>query len=132
MLGKCLVQLLHHNAGLGHGGGPLHGRQFGKAYRANIKCGDPPKTGCYIATAVYGSYDCPQVWTLRRFRDHTLAASWYGRTFLHAYYAVSPTLVKWFGWTAWFQKPWRGPLDRLVARLRDQGVADTPYQDRDW
>ena len=65
---------------------------------ANIKYGDPP--GCYIATAVYGSYDCPQVWTLRRFRDHTLAASWYGRTFLHAYYAVSPTLVKWFGRTA--------------------------------
>ena len=49
-----------------------------------------------------------------------------------SFYAVSPTLVKWFGWTAWFQKPWRGPLDRLVARLRDQGVADTPYQDRDW
>ena len=52
--------------------------------------------------------------------------------FLHAYYAVSPTLVKWFGRTAWFQKLWRGPLDRLVARLRDEGVADTPYQDREW
>ena len=25
---------------------------------ANIKYGDPP--GCYIATAVYGSYDCPR------------------------------------------------------------------------
>ena len=24
--------------------------------------------GCYIATCVYGSYDCPEVWTLRRFR----------------------------------------------------------------
>lgn len=23
------------------------------------------KNGCYIATCVYGSYDCPQVWTLR-------------------------------------------------------------------
>ena len=29
--------------------------------------------GCYVATCVYGSYDCPQVWTLRRFRDNTLA-----------------------------------------------------------
>ena len=27
--------------------------------------------GCYVATAVYGSYDCPQVWTLRRYRDYT-------------------------------------------------------------
>ena len=28
-------------------------------------------SGCYIATCVYGSYDCPQVQTLRRFRDDT-------------------------------------------------------------
>ena len=27
------------------------------------------KQGCYIATCVYGSYDCPQVWILRRYRD---------------------------------------------------------------
>ena len=25
--------------------------------------------GCYVATAVYGSYDCPEVWVLRRYRD---------------------------------------------------------------
>lgn len=55
------------------------------------------KSGCYIATAVYGSYDCPEVWTLRRFRDNTLDRTWYGRAFIRAYYAVSPTLVRWFG-----------------------------------
>ena len=33
---------------------------------------DNPSNGaCYVATAVYGSYDCPEVWTLRRFRDYT-------------------------------------------------------------
>lgn len=53
--------------------------------------------GCYVATAVYGSYDCPQVWTLRRYRDYTLAETWYGRAFIYTYYAISPTLVKWFG-----------------------------------
>lgn len=95
---------------------------------ADIKYKDPSEGGCYVATAVYGSYDCPQVWTLRRFRDYTLAASWYGRAFIRVYYAVSPTLVKWFGRTAWFQKLWRGPLDRLVTRLRDEGVADTPIR----
>ncbi len=60
--------------------------------------------GCYIATAVYGSYDCPQVWTLRRFRDYTLAKTWYGRVFIKTYYAISPTLVKWFGHTQWFKR----------------------------
>ena len=47
--------------------------------------------GCYIATAVYGSYDCPEVWTLRRYRDNELAKTWYGRAFIHSCYAISPT-----------------------------------------
>src|SRR5699024_9019409 len=87
--------------------------------------------GCYVATAVYGSYDCPDVWTLRRFRDDTLAASWYGRSLIRLYYAVSPTLVRWFGPTAWFRRLWHRRLDELVKKLRQQGVADTPYRDRE-
>lgn len=87
------------------------------------------KSGCYVATAVYGSYDCPEVWTLRRFRDNTLAQSWYGRAFIHAYYAISPTLVKWFGHTSWFKKMWKEPLDNLVQKLQSNGVESTPYND---
>lgn len=88
--------------------------------------------GCYVATAVYGSYDCPQVWTLRRYRDYTLAETWYGRAFVRTYYAISPTLVKWFGHTEWFKKMWKGKLDRMVANLNANGVEDTPYEDRNW
>lgn len=88
--------------------------------------------GCYVATAVYGSYDCPQVWTLRRYRDYALAETWYGRAFIHTYYAISPTLVKWFGTTEWFKSIWKPKLDKMVKRLNDEGVADTPYQDRKW
>ena len=88
--------------------------------------------GCYVATAVYGSYDCPQVWTLRRYRDYTLAETWYGRAFIRTYYAISPTLVKWFGHTEWFKKMWKGKLDRMVANLKADGVEDTPYEDRKW
>lgn len=89
-------------------------------------------SGCYVATAVYGSYDCPEVWTLRRFRDNTLAGTWYGRAFIHTYYAISPTLVKWFGHTEWFKKMWKEPLDSLVHKLQSQGVENTPYNDRIW
>ena len=88
--------------------------------------------GCYVATCVYGSYDCPQVWTLRRYRDDTLASTWYGRAFIRTYYAVSPTLVEWFGKTKWFKKMWQGKLDRMVKRLNASGVADTPYADKKW
>lgn len=88
--------------------------------------------GCYVATCVYGSYDCPQVWTLRRYRDDTLGSTWYGRLFIRTYYAISPTLVKWFGETNWFKKLWKGKLDRIVAKLQAEGVKDTPYEDKNW
>ena len=88
--------------------------------------------GCYVATCVYGSYDCPQVWTLRRFRDYSLAATFLGRAFIRLYYTVSPTIVKWFGDTTWFKRMWQGTLDRMVRKLNAKGVEDTPYQDRVW
>ena len=98
-----------------------------KAPNATKKTG-----GCYIATSVYGSYDCPQVWTLRRYRDEVLGSTWYGRLFIKLYYAISPTLVKWFGKTKWFQKMWQGKLDKMVAKLNAKGFDDTPYDDKDW
>ena len=97
-------------------------------------CGekDYDVAGCFVATAVYGSYDCPQVWTLRRYRDNTLAKTWYGRAFIRTYYAVSPTLVKLFGHTEWFKKMWKGKLDHMVSDLQAKGVESTPYEDRSW
>lgn len=88
--------------------------------------------GCYVATCVYGSYDCPQVWTLRRFRDYTLAETWYGRLFVRAYYAISPILVRWFGHTSWFKRMWRRKLDQVVSTLQSHGVESSPYQDKQW
>ena len=88
--------------------------------------------GCYVATAVYGSYDCPEVWTLRRFRDEVLAQTWYGRLFIRLYYAVSPTAVKLFGGCEWFQNFFRERLDKMVSNLQADGFESTPYQDRAW
>lgn len=84
---------------------------------------------CYIATAVYGSYDCPQVWTLRRYRDMSLAKNFYGRAFIKIYYALSPTAIKLFGKTKWFQHFWKKKLDRMVYKLNRLGFEDTPYND---
>lgn len=89
-------------------------------------------SGCYVATCVYGSYDCPEVWTLRRFRDYTLDETWYGRAFIRAYYATSPTIVKWFGNTNWFKSLWRKVLDTWVCKLNKNGVQNTPYNDKEY
>lgn len=88
--------------------------------------------GCYVATCVYGSYDCPEVWTLRCFRDFFLAEHLLGRAFIRCYYSISPTIVRLVGKEAWFQGYWRTRLDRFVARLWSRGYDRTPYQDREW
>lgn len=86
--------------------------------------------GCYIATAMYGSYDCPEVWTLRRYRDKVLDLTWYGRLFIRIYYSISPTLVRWFGTTHWFRELFYKPLNNWVAKLNKKGFKNTPYRDK--
>ena len=75
------------------------------------------KEGCYIATCVYGSYDCPQVRLLRRFRDEHMKKTPAGRIFIRLYYAVSPVLVLCFGKNPAFHVFWRHILDSLIRRL---------------
>lgn len=73
--------------------------------------------GCYIATAVYGSYEAPQVLTLRRYRDQTLQKTWFGRLFIRVYYALSPALARRLrnakALSTWVRKR----LDFIVAKL---------------
>ena len=86
--------------------------------------------GCYIATAVYGSYDCSEVWTLRRFRYEVLRASVLGRLFIRGYYAASPGLARHLGSKPLFQKPVKMALDSFVSHLKKAGFRDTPYHGR--
>lgn len=87
------------------------------------------KEGCYVATCVYGSYDCPEVWVLRRYRDFSLKNSALGRTFIKVYYAISPKIVKIFGKYAWFNKIFKKVLDKKVNKLYKKGYSNTPYND---
>jgi hypothetical protein len=59
-----------------------------------VKQGGQERGGfCFVATAAFGSYDDPQVQTLRRFRDEVLAASVWGRAFVALYYSLSPPVA---------------------------------------
>lgn len=101
-------------------------------FRTTKSTGPTVKQGCYVATCVYGSYDCEEVWTLRRYRDNTLGSTWYGRLFIRTYYAISPSIVKLFGKTNWFKKMWKKTLDKMVNKLQEKGVENTPYNDINW
>jgi hypothetical protein len=52
------------------------------------------KSGCYIATMVYGSYDAGEVMVLRKFRDNVLQESRIGRILIKIYCKYSPLIVK--------------------------------------
>ena len=75
------------------------------------------KEGCYIATAVYGSYDAPQVMTLRRFRDDTLKNSAFGRWFIRTYYRLSPPVAEKLKNAKLINSLVRSLLDKWVAKL---------------
>ena len=57
--------------------------------------GGGKKNGCFIATAVYGSYDHPDVMALRNFRDETLQHYAWGRQFIAWYYENGPAYAGW-------------------------------------
>ncbi len=77
--------------------------------------------GCYIATAVYGSYNAEEVIALRNFRDDVLKGSPAGRLFIEAYYALSPPVAAYLAeaesLNSWVKKI----LDSFVGFL-NQGV----------
>lgn len=73
--------------------------------------------GCYIATAVYGSYDAPAVLTLRHFRDEKLEKSVAGRAFIRSYYLVSPAIANRLKSAKTLNRAVRHLLDRVVSRL---------------
>ena len=105
------------------------GRSEFQSYKGSSHPSTTSGGGCYVATAVYGSYDCPEVWTLRRYRDYHLAKTAPGRIFIKTYYAVSPTVVRLFGNTKWFNFIWKRRLDKFVCRLQEKGYSSERYTD---
>ncbi|MDR1692938.1 MAG: hypothetical protein LBR72_06225 [Oscillospiraceae bacterium] len=79
----------------------------------NEETAEPTKKmrACYIATAVYGSDEAPEVRRLRRWRDEFLNTTRPGRRLCAFYYAVSPKLAE--------KLPSRSLLSRLIRRLLD-------------
>jgi len=70
--------------------------------------------GCFVATAVYGSYEHPSVLVLRRFRDTKLATNAAGRLFITAYYRHGPMLARVIAPHALMKRCIKALLERFV------------------
>ncbi|MCK5293040.1 MAG: hypothetical protein KAJ49_00165, partial [Arcobacteraceae bacterium] len=69
----------------------------------------PPKEGCFIATAAYGSYFETHVKVLRNFRDNYLLTNSLGKKFVKLYYTYSPNIA-----TNIAQNEWAKGLVRVI------------------
>lgn len=103
--------------------------QFGNSLGLEEGVAPARNSGCYVATAVYGSYDAPEVLVLRHWRDTRLKASTIGRNFIRFYYATSPHLVKTMGSRKWFIALSRAGLDPLVRALKESGFSERRYEE---
>lgn len=68
-----------------------------KKARNNLAVSGPEtssKSGCFLATCVYGGYENKEVQILERYRDDVLSKTQIGAVLVRLYYQVSPWLVK--------------------------------------
>ena len=79
---------------------------------------DTSSGGCYVATAIYGDYDAPEVLILREYRDSFLIKSTFGRLFISTYYAISPLLVKHLINLKWINLQVKKILEFFIERIK--------------
>lgn len=80
-------------------------------------------SGCFIATAAYGSYLHPQVQHLRDFRDRYLLTNAPGRAFVALYYRCSPPLADFISRHAVLRSATRVALTPLVMAVTHPVIA---------
>ncbi len=69
-------------------------REAAKHHLKALDSRDTKRSGCFIATAVYGGSDTTEIAVLRQFRDNFLLQNQLGRLFVHSYYLLSPPCAK--------------------------------------
>lgn len=91
------------------------------------KCGEP-KPGipdsdwqkyCFVASAVYGSAEAPEVATLRGWRDEWLARRRLGRPVIKLYYRLGPRIATLVDRFPKLRRTTRRLLDVLVSHVQN-------------
>lgn len=98
------------------------------AYGGRFYCRDhapaPPQqasSGCFIATAAYGTPLAQEIQVLRNFRDKRLDKSYLGRSFVGLYYKTSPPIADTISQSELRRKIVRMFVDPIVEVVRRLG-----------
>jgi len=81
----------------------------------------PQKSGCFIATAAYGTPLACELDVLRAFRDRRMLKSKAGKTMVLSYYKISPPIASVIADRQTLKKIVRTFIDPIVRLLRDRG-----------
>jgi hypothetical protein len=81
----------------------------------------PPKSGCFIATAAYGSPLASELDVLRAYRDKKMLKNKIGRVVVSAYYEVSPPVASIIARQETLRKIVRSWIDPIVEFLKSRG-----------
>jgi serine/threonine protein kinase/rRNA-processing protein FCF1 len=84
------------------------------------------KSGCFIATATYGSDTVLQVLVFRAYRDKVLLNSRMGRKFVQLYYRIGPWLADLISSIPVLRPFFRGLLDQISTRIQKRILMDKP------
>lgn len=79
------------------------------------------KSGCFIATAAYGTPLAHELDVLRSFRDQRMLNSQTGKILVSAYYVVSPPIASIISERQTLRKTVRHCIDPIVRGLKDRG-----------
>lgn len=73
--------------------------------------------GCFIATAIYGDFDAPEVISLRHWRDRVLSTTSIGRASIALYYLISPPIARYLATSPRLSSQIRKILNAFIRYL---------------
>jgi len=81
----------------------------------------PVKSGCFIATAAYGSPLAYELDVLRAFRDRKMMISRLGKVIVSAYYRTSPPIASFIAQRQTLRRILRNCINPIVNFLKSRG-----------